>query len=388
MVLSSRKIVVFLLGFATLSVLFNSSISYSIQSDSVYLSTTGTITYPIPPSDPSPPPPDGETMYRGIGKTGFQYTLQYWHVDEADFDFMTSTFPENKFYTINFDCRKVMPNCYDSSPSYEIDTNFVTFLDNYMSWCDEKGIKLLILNELPVTTPTDYWSNEIYRNGIAECFKYMAGRYPTIIGFDPINEPWQKAEAWSDSDYIAHRNFVEYIIDKFRSANPNTIAFVQGPRKHWREDAMGWVREFPVRRENVFYSFHLYSNSWNEESPWTDMDLYGYYSWVADYKSGNYAAAKEKLRNELYSRWGFIKDLDSPYGHEIFLGEFAVNPELPGAIQYLEDIISILNEWDASGSYFTWFSPEHRPMVILERDHSTLRQGLVTTLRNSGFFIQ
>jgi hypothetical protein len=215
----------------------------------------------------------------------------------------------------------------------------------------------------------------------------MAETYPSIIGFDPINEPWQKKEASSDSEYISHRDFVEYIIDEFRSVRPNAMAFVQGPQKHWRPEAMGWVKKFPIRRENVYYTFHLYSNKWDETSDWTDKDLHGYYSWVADYKNGNYEAGKEKLRNELYSRWGFIKDLNISYGHEIFLGEFAANPDLSGGLQYLTDVISILNEWEASASYFTWFSPEHRPMTLLHENHETLRQELVNTLKNRNFFI-
>jgi hypothetical protein len=326
------------------------------------------------------------SVYRGIGKAGFQYGLQYWHIDRDDFDFTVNTFPENKLLTINFNCRKVMPKVYDSSPSYETDPDFVAFLDKYMLWCENKGIEVIIVNESPVGWPSDYWSNEVYRNGVAECFKYMATRYSQIIGFDPINEPWGKIEAWSDSDYISHRNFVEYIIDGFRSANPNAIAFIQGPQKHWRPEAMGWVKKFPVRRENIYYTFHLYSNQWNEISDWTDKNVYRYYTWVADYKSGDYEVGKEKLKDELYNRWGFIKDLDIPYGHEIFLGEFAANLELPGGLQYLTDVISILNEWGASASYFAWFSPEHRPMVILQENHETLRQSLVETLRNKNFF--
>jgi hypothetical protein len=330
-------------------------------------------------------------IYRGIGRAGFQYGLSYWHLDKSDFDFMANTFPENKLIVMNFDCRKLMPNVFESTPSYTTDSSFVSFLDNYISWCNEKGIKVIVNNENPVSWPSDYWSNNIYRNGVSECFKYLANRYTnTILGFDPVNEPWQKVEASSDSDYIAHRNFVEYIIDEFRSVNTKFIAFVQGPQKHWRQDAMGWVRDFPIRRENVYYTFHLYSNSYDDNSDWINTNpayVDNYYSWVADYKNGNYVAGKEKLKNELYNRWGFIKDLEISYGHGIFLGEFAANLELPGGSQYLRDIISILNEWKASGSYYAWYSPEHRPMCLLNENHETLRQDLVDSLKNNNFFV-
>lgn len=303
-----------------------------------------------------------EGRFRGLDEYGFNHDLSWYKLDQTGFDYRVSLFPQMNWSCIFCGLNSIMPDI--TSNDYTIDTTVMTRIDNWISWCKARGIKLAYRNGW---RPSDIWTNSETRkvqigNGLKTLANYWQDE-EAIIAFDIVNEPWNGGEGTTE----IWKPMAEYIIDTFREAiNADRItAIVESHLEHM--DGMGWVRTNPIDRDSVAYEAHLYSNNWTTGAWYTWED---YTPWGSDYSNSNYEAARRKLIDGagnglgLYDRWGFIrKELDIP----VFINETAFLTTEQG-LRYGYDVYELLREWKINFAYHNWYSSAqngtYRPMVI------------------------
>jgi len=277
----------------------------------------------------------------GIGWYGIDTGHPEWYkFNKEFFDFMVSTFP--KMTTLS------------TMVSMPWDDNKIVWLDRVIEWCSPLGIKLLIVND----------SNSLDESALINYWTRMAGKYknnPNIAGFDLINEPWSFAEG---NETIVQ--LYERIIDAIRSVDPNRTCYVQSMYRHTK--GLFWVRTNPVRRDNVVYTAHLYSNRWDTGAWYPAAEA----PWAPYYQAGDYTRGKEVLINGegdsygLYDRFGFVT---LELGLPVAITEVSFIDTAAGH-QYGKDVLSTLNEWNIEWCYWSWYSNVDRPMNITRPDGS------------------
>lgn len=124
-------------------------------------------------------------------------------------------------------------------------------IDNYMQWCENAGIYLIL--DMHVT-PTDsnvgqgkIWNNPVAQQKFVNLWKAIATRYAdkkTIVGYDIFNEPApNETKEWWD--------LATTTLNAIRQVDKGHIIFVQAP--------LGNDESFRLMNDtNVVYSFHHY----------------------------------------------------------------------------------------------------------------------------------
>jgi aryl-phospho-beta-D-glucosidase BglC (GH1 family) len=290
-------------------------------------------------------------LLKGVSWYGIDsYPLSY-KMTEEYFDFLAKNFPDMNLLALMVSAYSIMPRIGEGN-YYTIDYAKLDLLRNFVSWCKPHGIGVLLVND---------W-NSLNEAHLKAYWKFMSQQFKdedAIIGFDLINEPWAFAHGHSELIGIYER-----VIDAIREIDPARTCYVQTYLYH--REGLGWVRTNPVKRDNVVYSFHIYSNWYKDTSNHKAGDWYDAYSspWVKYYENGDYATGKQILRDALYERCGFVKQ---ELGYELAITELAFT-ETDGGLQYGRDLLDVLNEWGVSWVYCSYYSPRYRPMCLLDND--------------------
>jgi len=294
--------------------------------------------------------------------------VDFYKMTEEYFNFMIETFPGMNFLCLPISAKEVMPNI-DQKDYNTINNTKLNLIKDFVSWCKVHNIKILIINN---------WE-ETVRGALWEYWKFVAEEFlgeSTIAGFDIINEPWSFIHTWEG--LIA---YYDLAIDAIQSIDPDRICYVQSMYYHYESAAWRDVLiNNPVNRSNVVYVTHLYSNNANT-GEWYDMYTC---PWVPYYLSHDYEKAKEVLRSTtegghggLYERFGFIQ---KELGYPVAVTELGFVGTEEG-LAYGRDVLEILNEWNISWAYHSWYTNKDRP-VALTYPNGTLRPQ-TTTVQNA-----
>jgi hypothetical protein len=324
----SRKIMVLSLV-VMLLVVFGSSNVLSSQDTPATIASGGAIAYM------------GAQSRTGIVWYGVDYPSLY-RMTEQEFNRIVQKFPH----------MNVLVLFIDMSSDGTITRSRLDMLRTFISWCKPHKIKILVVND----------KNSIDETLLKKYWRAMAQELKDeeiILGFDLLNEPWAFAHGHSELIGIYER-----VIDAIREIDPARTCYVQTYLYH--REGLGWVRTNPVKRDNVVYSFHVYSNYYMDVSNHKAGDWYDAYSspWAKYYENGDYATGKQILRDALYERCGFVKQ---ELGYELAITELAFT-ETDGGLQYGRDLLDVLNEWGVSWVYCSYYSPHYRPMCLLDSD--------------------
>jgi hypothetical protein len=294
-------------------------------------------------------------ILRGINRAGMEFPdWTNYNVNSRDFDYMTTVFPRMNCVELDLKLNLLMPNSLEGD-YVTINYTYAIALDQWVSWSAPKGIKIIMGLYYWSTNYYGYYPSDLFTNPqelkvVQEFFKFLAQRYlsfPNMIGFDIINEPKQGNQT-GVLTIAQYETFVEAVIDAFRQVNPNLVAYVQTTDFDSRT-GFSWVENAPIERPNVVYVTHLYCHDW-ATGAW-DLGT----PWAQYYIDGNYAEAFNLLKDALYARFGFLRDL----GYNVLVAEFAapLNQSIaPGSLRYLEDVIRILESWGISWTYYSWGS--------------------------------
>lgn len=301
---------------------------------------------------------------RGVARYGLDVNPAWYHMNLEDFDFMISTFPTMNFMVLPCAVPTLMPNAANADYN-AIDDDNLQIIRDYVSWCKQKNIRILISN---YWAPNDMWTNPERGQAVKEYWQFFASEFKgetTIAGFDLINEPWGISGA---SETLV--SMYEEIIDAIREIDQTRTCYVQSYVKH--HVGLGWVRTNPVKRDNIVYVHHLYSNKWTT-GEWYTSDYT--HPWSKYYLTHEYTKANEVLIDGespglgLYQRFGFVK---KELGLPVAITEIAFL-DTPEGLQYGKDVLDILNEWGINWAYHHWGTPADRRMTLLKNNWKTLR---------------
>lgn len=202
---------------------------------------------------------------------------------------------------------------------------------------------------------------------IARRFKCREG----VCGYDIINEPNQTYVAAPGFDYWEVQ---VKAAEAIRAIDPKTPIIVES--NHW--DSPSAFSDLPVLKlKDVIYQVHCYV-----PSEFTHQGVGGHKyapcKWPDEKKGWNVEYIRKALEP--------VRDFERRHGARIYVGEFSAIAWAEGADRYLEDCMSVFNDygWDwsyhAYGEYQGW-SVEHsadkpnkfRPDADTKRKHALLR---------------
>ncbi|MBR4617598.1 MAG: cellulase family glycosylhydrolase, partial [Kiritimatiellae bacterium] len=181
---------------------------------------------------------------------------------------------------------------------------------------------------------------------IARRFKGREG----IYGYDLINEPCHKRMAAPGFDYW---NLQRKAAEAVRAEDPETPVVVTS--NEWGGPG-GFATLKPLPIENVIYQVHMY-----EPFEFTHQRVLGTRPWTAEWPNTEKGWGREFLTKALAP----VRAFQEKYGAKIYVGEFSAVCWAPGAEKYLEDAISVFEEYGWDWTYHAFrewpgWSVEHQ----------------------------
>lgn len=173
---------------------------------------------------------------------------------------------------------------------------------------------------------------------------------PEIVGYDLMNEPSQVGK--TKNDYLK----VQYLAAKaIRAIDPERPIIVSA--NDWsKPSAFRYLKPLPFR--NIVYQVHIYDPGeyTHQGVSWRDMEQ------IRKGKRISYPGRINEVwfdKSVLRAVLEPVRKFQKKYGAEIFCGEFSVINWAPGAEQYLDDVCSLLEEfnwnWCYHGSADGWY---------------------------------
>ena len=225
-------------------------------------------------------------------------------------------------------------------------------LDRVLDHCRKLGIKVIIdLHTPPGGRNSENDMTMFYEPVYAEAFlkmwEEMAVRYkdhPALWAYDLVNEPSQSKPA--RIDYLT----LQYEAAKrIRTIDTETPIIVES--NGWAiPHTFGYLSPLPL--PTLIYQAHMYEpgafthqgvgNNWGARG----SEQYTNYPGVIGGIRWNRETLRERLRP--------VRDFQQKYGARIYIGEFSAARWAPGAARYLEDVISIFEEYGWDWSYHSF----------------------------------
>ena len=196
--------------------------------------------------------------------------------------------------------------------------------------CGKNGAKL---------DPSHFWAmeNTQYRNAFIKLWKATAQRFKgndRIYAFDLCNEPIQHGKAkhsfW-DLQYDAAK--------AIRSVDPEVPIMVES--NHMANPIFFEMQPMPLK--NIIYSIHMYApGDYTHQGVNDTSYTKQFYAKKYDYRNAGWDRAR------LAESMKAVRKFEKQYGAKIQVGEFSVVIWAPGGAAYLNDLVSIFEEykWD------------------------------------------
>lgn len=241
----------------------------------------------------------------------------------------------------------------------------MTDLDKVMPFFEKYGMKVVIdLHRSPglqdnLLRNYGLWDVRL-QDLVIEMWKEIATHYKgrkAVYGYDLINEPVERAfDPWSGA--LDWNRFAERIARAIREIDPDTPIIVT-PASAGAPFAFGAFRPIPL--PNIIYTTHFYN-----PGDFTHNGVGGAPLRDIAYPGGEWN--KEYLRRILQP----VRDFQLAYGVPIYVGEFGVVRWANGGDRWLEDSISIFEEYGWDWSYHAFrewsgWSVEHSD-AMAEKD--------------------
>jgi len=250
--------------------------------------------------------------------------------------------------------------------------------EKYMAWLDSEldrldavmptlkkyGVKVAIdLHGGPGTNQDKYLTNQLSwdvlnQNLLVETWEKIARRYkgnPMIYGYDLLNEPREDNYVYEPGGALEWNRLALRTAKAIRAIDSDVPIIVE-TAKGGGPDGIKTLR--PINLPNIIYSVHVYSPHAFTHQGITAAGKNSVVTYPSkiDGKEWNREALKEKLQP--------VRDFQKKYNVPIFIGEFSAIAWAPGADKYLDDCISIFEEYGWDWTYhafreWTGWSVEH-----------------------------
>lgn len=199
---------------------------------------------------------------------------------------------------------------------------------------------------------------DTYKDLYLACWKEIAERYKDqdiIVAYDLVNEPDQSM-SMPKYDYLWLQ---EQAANTIRKIDPEKLLIVTC-------DEWAKARTFPKLRplplKNILYTFHFYQPGEYTHQGIADQFKQAKQGKINGYpgKYDGYWFDREQMRISMKP----VRDFQLKYGAKIYVGEFSVIRFAKGGAQYLEDAISLFEEYGWNWTYhafreWDYWSVEH-----------------------------
>ena len=217
-------------------------------------------------------------------------------------------------------------------------------LDSVLIVCHKNGIRVVIdLHSIPGGRDKDgakLFYNRQLNDRLIKIWQTIAYKYKgnsAVWGYDLMNEPVQNKLPIKGIDYIDTQVRVSQAIRKIDQKTPIFIEV-----DDW-DSPYNFIFLSPVPISNVIYEVHMYQPGIFTHQGVNDNGSVIIYPGVIN---GIYYD-KNKLREILKP----VRDFQLRYNVPIYVGEFSAVRWAPGAAQYLDDCISIFEEYGWNWTY-------------------------------------
>jgi endoglucanase len=217
-------------------------------------------------------------------------------------------------------------------------------LDSTLVLCAKYGVKLVIdLHSLPGGSEESIprmFMNKEDNDYFVSLWERIARRYrgnKSVWGYDLMNEPIQSYSSINNMGYVETQYKTSKAIREIDKKTP--IIFEVGEADSPSE--FTFLKPLPIN--NIVYEVHMYVPGTFTHQGVNDNKTGITYPGII---SGSYYN-KNTLREILHP----VRDFQLTYNVPIFVGEFSAIRWAPGAAQYLDDCISIFEEYGWNWTY-------------------------------------
>ncbi len=286
---------------------------------------------------------------------------------------LSQKYPDFKNLKNDWDINLVRLSCNNlqlrskNSPYNYIEENW-DILDSWLDSLSNNDIYVVLdIHTFPgaknnnTTFPSDLiWQDRKYQDTLIETWGKIANRYKNyknIVGYDLINEPTfyrnlQSVSAWNYDSLIIH------IVEKIRHYDITTPVIIELPRFQ-NEDRLHF-QHFDTKISNIknaIFSTHYYfPPEFTRQGLNKNLDKKIKYPGFLT-KVSSYSGKKKEL---VFDKEGIKETLKSARNFQIknkciiFIGEFSCLRWAPGGDKYIEDLISLFEEYGWSWCYHSY----------------------------------
>ena len=173
------------------------------------------------------------------------------------------------------------------------------------------------------------WTDEALQDDFARMWRHVAEAFadhPAVIGFEPINEPWQGSFSLETFEPAALQPFYERVVPAVREAAPHWLAFLEpSSMSNLGRDSL--LAPFPF--DDVVYAPHAYDASFERGEGFDD---------------DNRTAAFDKLEKLAAEARGM--------GAALWIGEYGGDARLPGIEAYMDAEVEAASAVFAGSAYW------------------------------------
>ena len=265
-------------------------------------------------------------------------------------------------------------------------------LDKMLPVLRKCGIKIVLdLHSWPSNTEDPLLRNQItwdipsqdaFISGWEKLAKHYRGNSDVIYGYDLLNEPYEDNYFYRENGGLDWNRLADRAAKKVREIDPVTPIIIE-PAMWGTPEGFKVLK--PVNVNNVIYSVHVY-----QPMQYTHQ---GFNSTPSNWSTFTYPGVianemwnKEKIRAVLAP----VRKFQQKYNVPIYVGEFSVICWAPGAAQYLDDCISIFEEYGWDWTYHAFrewagWSIEHDgvPWELKKSDDNPRKQVLMKYLKRN-----
>ena len=246
--------------------------------------------------------------------------------------------------------KKIIPATYDPEDAYK---NHFRGLEHALHLAKKYNILIVLSAGDIVGRKIDVmYKKEGRRNygkDLSILWTYVANRFgshPNLLAYDLMNEPPFNAKKGRVS---WHKTILPELIKQIRRIDKKTY-FVVEPGPWGLPNGFEYLK--PLDDPKTVYSFHFYfPHNYTHQGVRDNQKIMTYPGKMRQF---NNSPLLYWDRSQLTKSIKSVKNFQNQYGTRIFVGEFSAIRWAPGASKWLEDAISIFEEFGWDWSYHSY----------------------------------
>ncbi len=261
------------------------------------------------------------------------------------------------------------PGPYNAEAPYALDTTKLKWLDDAIQWSEEVGLYAVIhfrngpgkseetFSGSPDGADEVLWYSQVAKDKWVEMWRFVADRYKNrthVIAYNlmvephpdvPVKQAPLPASVWFD--------LAKKITTSIRQVDSQTPIIVSATA--W-SNPLGMEDAVTTGDSRTIYSFHMYepSDFTHQGFEWAGKGDISGLVYPGKITSDIYTETmfwdKNRLKDVMKHALAFQNKHKTP----IFIGEFGCNRRVPSCIAFLDDLISIFEEYGWSYTHFLW----------------------------------